>query len=67
METGQGHYGKGETAGREGQEVVCVKPAPLRLYPSPVSIKDRSVGPHEQVLNVPIACRLFATLASLVN
>jgi hypothetical protein len=39
--------------------VVCVKSAPPRLYPSPVWIKDRSVGPHEQVLNVPIACRCY--------
>jgi hypothetical protein len=37
-------------------EWVCGKPAPPRLYLPPVSIKDRSVGPREQVLNVPIAC-----------
>jgi hypothetical protein len=24
-----------------------------------VSVKDHSVGPHKQVLNVPIACRLY--------
>jgi hypothetical protein len=47
----------GETAGWKCQQVVCGKPAPPRLYPPPVSIKDRLVGPCEQVLNVPIACR----------
>jgi hypothetical protein len=29
--------------------------------PPPVSIKDYSVGPHEQVLNVPIACRRYGS------
>jgi hypothetical protein len=38
-----------EIAGWEGQGVVCGKPAPPRLYPLPVSVKDRWVG--EQVLN----------------
>jgi hypothetical protein len=48
----------GATRGKWGQlvgkvwEWVRGKPAP-----PPVSIKDRSVGPHEQVLNVPIAYR----------
>jgi hypothetical protein len=27
----------------------------------PVSVKDRSVGTHEQVLNVPIACRSYGS------
>jgi hypothetical protein len=32
----------------------------LQGYSSPhMSIKDRSVGPREQVLNVPIACRWY--------
>jgi hypothetical protein len=35
--------------------VVRGKPTSPRLWPPPVSVKDRSVGPHEQVLNVPIA------------
>jgi hypothetical protein len=47
---------KGKTAGWESRGVVCEKPAPSRLWPPPVSIKDWWVGPHEQVLNVPIAC-----------
>jgi hypothetical protein len=29
---------------------------PFKAIAQPVSIKDRWVGPHEQVLNVPIAC-----------
>jgi hypothetical protein len=37
-------------------EWICGKLAPPRLYPPPVSIKDHSVGPREQVLNVSIAC-----------
>jgi hypothetical protein len=47
---------KGEITGWEGRRVVCGKPAPLRLYLPPVSVKDRCVGPHEQVLKVPIVC-----------
>jgi hypothetical protein len=43
-----------EITGREGRGVVCGKPAPPRLWPPPVSIKNHLVGPHEQVLNVPI-------------
>jgi hypothetical protein len=39
--------------------VVCGKTAPLRLWPPPVSVKNRWVGPREQVLNVPIACRCY--------
>jgi hypothetical protein len=27
----------------------------------PVSVKDRWVGPHEQVLNVPIACQRYVS------
>jgi hypothetical protein len=56
----------GATRGKERhlvgkvEEWVCGKPAPQRLYPPPVLIKDRSVGPHEQVLNVPIACQWYA-------
>jgi hypothetical protein len=38
---------------------MCAKPAPSRLYPSPVSVKDRWVGPCAQVLNVLIACRWY--------
>jgi hypothetical protein len=55
----------GATRGKWGQlvgkvgEWVCGKPAPPRLYPPPVSIKDRSVSPREQVLNVPITCRWY--------
>jgi hypothetical protein len=36
--------------------VVCKKSAPPRLYPPPVSVKDRWVGPCEQVLNIAITC-----------
>jgi hypothetical protein len=32
---------KGRTVGWEGRGVVCGKPAPSRLYPPPVSVKDR--------------------------
>jgi hypothetical protein len=46
----------GHVVGKVG-EWVCGKSAPPRLYPPPVSIKDRSVGPREQVLSVPIACQ----------
>jgi hypothetical protein len=35
--------------------VVCENLAPPRLYPVPMSVKERWVGPREQVLNVPIA------------
>jgi hypothetical protein len=41
-----------ETAGWEGRGVICGKPAPRRLYPLLVSVKDRWVGTREQVLNV---------------
>jgi hypothetical protein len=37
-------------------EWVCGKSTPLRLWPPPVSIKDHSVSPCEQVLNIPISC-----------
>jgi hypothetical protein len=46
---------KGETTDWEGQEVVCGKSAPPMLYSPPVSVKNQWVGPHEQVLNIPIA------------
>jgi hypothetical protein len=49
--------GKGRQLVGKVEEWVCGKLAPSKLYPPPVSVKDRSVGPHEQVLNVPIACR----------
>jgi hypothetical protein len=48
---------KVETVSWECQRVVCEKLAPPRLYPPPVSVKDRWVDPREQVLNVPIACQ----------
>jgi hypothetical protein len=50
---------KVETISWEGREVVCGKSAPSKLYPPPVSIKDRWVGPRKQVLNVPIVCRWY--------
>jgi hypothetical protein len=49
--------GKGRQLVGKVREWVCGKQTPLRLYPPSVSVKDRLVGPHEQVLNVPIACR----------
>jgi hypothetical protein len=36
--------------------VIRGKPAPSRLQTLPVLVKDRWVGPREQVLNVSIAC-----------
>jgi hypothetical protein len=48
--------GKGRTVGWKGRGVVCGKPTPSRLQPPPVSVKNRWVGPREQVLNVLIAC-----------
>jgi hypothetical protein len=50
---------KGETVGREGRRVVCRKPTPSRMYPPLVSVNDRWVSSHEQVLNVPIAYRCY--------
>jgi hypothetical protein len=47
---------KGETVGKEGRGVVCGKQG---CSPPPVSVKDRWVGPYEQVLNVPIAGRWY--------
>jgi hypothetical protein len=38
--------GKGRTVGWEGQGVVCGKLALLRLYPPPVSVNGRWVGPR---------------------
>jgi hypothetical protein len=32
-----------------------------KVVAPPVSVKDRLVGPHEQVLNVPIACRWYGS------
>jgi hypothetical protein len=29
----------------------------FKVVAPPVSVKDQCVGPHEQVLNVPIACQ----------
>jgi hypothetical protein len=54
IEIGRGHYGEGETAGWEGQGVDMWHAGTSKLVPPSGSIKDRSVGPHEQVLNVPI-------------
>jgi hypothetical protein len=56
---------KVETASWEGHGVWCGKSVPLRFYPSPVSIKDRWIGPHEQVLNIPITY-WYMGLVSLV-
>jgi hypothetical protein len=36
--------------------VVCEKSVPSRLWPPPMSVKDRWVAPREHVLNVPITC-----------
>jgi hypothetical protein len=43
-----------QQAGKVG-EWICGKPAPPWLKPPPMSVKDRWVGPREQVLNVPVA------------
>jgi hypothetical protein len=47
---------KVKTIGWKGRGVVCEKLAPSMLWPPPVSVKDRWVGPREEVLNVPITC-----------
>jgi hypothetical protein len=54
--TGRAIRGKRRQLDGNVRQWVHDKPAPPRLYPPPVSIKDRSVGPREQVLNVSIAC-----------
>jgi hypothetical protein len=41
--------------------VVYGKSTPPRLYPPPVSVKDRWVGPCEQVLNIEIACQRYGS------
>jgi hypothetical protein len=51
--------GKGRTVDWEGWGVVCGKSAPSRLQSSPVSVKDKWVGPREQVLNILIACWFY--------
>jgi hypothetical protein len=43
------------TVGWEGQEVGMWQAGTSKVVAPLVLIKDRSVGPHEQVLNVPIA------------
>jgi hypothetical protein len=47
------------TTGWDGRGVVCRKSTPPKLYPPPVSVKDRWVSPHEQVLSIPIACQWY--------
>jgi hypothetical protein len=47
---------KVETVGWKGRGVVGGEPTPSRLYPPPVSVKNRWVISREQVLNVLIAC-----------
>jgi hypothetical protein len=42
-------------AGWEGRGVGIWQAGTSMVVAPPVSIRDRSVGPHEQVLNVPIA------------
>jgi hypothetical protein len=48
--------GKGRTVSWKGRGVACGMPVPLRLYPLPVLVKDRWVGPREKVLNILIVC-----------
>jgi hypothetical protein len=45
-----------ETSDWEGRGVVYGKPTPPRLLPPIVLVKDRCVGPREEVLNIPITC-----------
>jgi hypothetical protein len=47
---------KWRTIGWKGRGVWCGKLAPSWLEPPPVSVKDRWIGPREQVLNVLITC-----------
>jgi hypothetical protein len=35
------------------------KTGAFKVVAPPVSVKDRWIGPREQVLNVPIACRCY--------
>jgi hypothetical protein len=55
LRPGRGLRWKVKTIGWEGQGVVCGEPAPPRLYPPPVSVKDRWIAPRKQALNVSIA------------
>jgi hypothetical protein len=48
--------GMGRTVSWEGLGVECGEPTLSRLSPLPVLVKDRWVGPREQVLNVTITC-----------
>jgi hypothetical protein len=51
--------GKRRTVDWKGRGVSCQNPAPPGLYPSSVSVKDRWVDSHEQVLNVLIECQRY--------
>jgi hypothetical protein len=42
-------------SGRSGSDTW--KAGTSKVVAPPVSVKDRSIGPREQVLNVPIACQ----------
>jgi hypothetical protein len=56
MRSGGALRWKVETISWEGRKVVCGKLTPPRWYPLHVSVKNRWVGPREQVLNVLIIC-----------
>jgi hypothetical protein len=44
------------TTGWEDWGVGMWQAGTSKVVDPPVSVKDRSVGPRKQVLNVPIAC-----------
>jgi hypothetical protein len=45
------------TLGREGRGECCDYSEVFYVVALSVLVKERGVGTHEQVLNVPIACR----------
>jgi hypothetical protein len=56
MKTGMGHLG-GSMEHSKGKGGECCDDSEISMwYPSSVSVKNREVGTHEQVLNVSIAC-----------
>jgi hypothetical protein len=58
METGWGHLvGSVEHLEGKGRKSDVAIPRFLCGNPCFVSVKDRGIGTHEQVLNVQIACR----------
>jgi hypothetical protein len=59
MRLGGAIRGISVTLGREGRGECCGYSEIFYVVAPPVSVKDRGVGTHEQILNVPIACRWY--------